>query len=140
MDSGVEFAFPSPVGLGGDMKFCLLLGMALCVGCTALLLAQGKQSTSDQKPSATKSDKEGQDGPIDIPSDTGGVNVHPYLDRALPLLKTSWYKFIPESAALKRGKVTVTFSIVKDGHINDVHFAEKSGDTDLDKAAYLGRL
>ena len=126
------------------MKFGPFLGIAVYVAGTALLLAQSRRSTTDQKPQTARSDERGANqpntgtdqGPIDILSDTGGVDVHPYLSRALPLLRTSWYKFIPEWAATKPGKVTIRFSILKDGHINDVHFAEKSGDSDLDKAAY----
>ena len=137
-DSGVEFRPDDSAGLGHKMKLHFHLAIALYMACSGLLLAQGNQSVNDQKPPTAKPDKEGQNEPIDILSDTGGVDVHPYLGRALPLLRTSWYAFVPESAATKPAKVTIRFSISKDGHIHDVHFAEKSGDSDLDKAAYLG--
>ncbi len=120
------------------MKVSFHSATVLYAVCAALLLAQDRQSATDQKPPTAKSDKKEQNGPVDILSDTGGVDVHPYIGRALPLLRANWYKVIPESASMKQGKVTIRFSILKDGHINDVHFFEKSGDTDLDKAAYQG--
>ena len=129
-----------------NMKFCILLGIALYVGGTPLLLAQSNQSTTDQKPATAKSDEKGANqpdartthGPIDILSDTGGVDVHPYLDHGLPLIKASWYKLIPESAWFKKGKVTIRFNIMKDGQIDDALILEKSGDSVLDQAAYEG--
>lgn len=128
------------------MKFCIVLGIALYVGGSALLLAQSNQSTTDRKPATAKSPEKGANqpdagtthGPIDILSDTGGVNVHPYLDHGMSLIKASWYKLIPESAQFKKGKVTIRFNIMKDGHISDALIVEKSGDNVLDRAAYEG--
>jgi len=136
------------MGLGHHIKGRLLLGMAMCVACTALLLAQNKQSTTEQKaePPAAKSNQKNPNppgsvtshGPIDILSDTGGVDVHPYLNRALSLLKESWYERIPETASYKRGKVTIKFHILKDGQITDVLYVDRTGDPHLDLPAYLG--
>lgn len=107
------------------MKFGLLLGIALYVGCTALLLAQNEQSATDRKaePPTEKPDEkrpnqpssETKHGPIDALSDTGGADVLPYLDRMLSLLKASWYKRIPESSNMEKGKVTIKFHILKNG-------------------------
>jgi TonB family protein len=129
------------------MKCSLHLGIALCVACTALLFAQNKQSTTEQKgepPTANSDEKRPNQpdsgtnhGPIGILSDTGGVDVLPYLNRSvLPLLKTSWYKRIPESDKMKSGKVSIVFRVWKDGRITDVHYSDSSGDPDLDRPAY----
>jgi TonB family protein len=96
-------------------------------------------NSSKQEPTQTGAQK--AYGPIDILSDTKGVDVHPYLERALLVLKASWYKRIPESARLpitKKGKVSINFSIMKDGQIANVVYVEKSGDAALDRAAYEG--
>jgi TonB family protein len=127
------------------MRFGLLRGIALYVVFPALLLAQSQDSTTDQKRPADKSDEKPDSGtnhgPIDILSDTGGVDVHPYLDRILPLINAEWYRLVPESArppTMKRGKVSVAFRIIKDGQITEMRFVEKSGDAALDLAAYGG--
>jgi len=129
------------------MKLSDLLILALCIGCFVLSRAQDKQSTTEQKagPQNAKTDEKRPDqkdsqiprGPIDILSDTGGLDVHPYLDRALSLIRGNWYARIPQSAELKRGKVSINFTISKDGQINDVLYADRSGDTVLDRAAFL---
>jgi len=36
----------------------------------------------------------------------------------------------------KKGKVSITFHILKDGHITDMVLVEKSGDSAMDWAAY----
>jgi TonB family protein len=130
------------------MKWRLLLRVALCVACSPLLFAQDKQSTNEEKsePPAARSDEKSPNpsasrtkhGPIDILNDTGGVDVHSYLGRALPLLKQSWYIQIPESSTFKRGKVTVKFHIQKDGQITDVSYVDSTGDPGLDLPAYRG--
>jgi TonB family protein len=129
------------------MKCGLFVGIALLV-VTGLSLGQNKQSTTEQKaehPTGQSDEKESKQpdrgtthGPLDILSDTGGMDVHPYLDRVLPLLKHNWYIRVPESAEMKRGKLTVLFYILKDGRITDVHYGESSGDPELDQAAYDG--
>jgi TonB family protein len=126
-----------------NMKYCQLIGIMLYLALAALLLAQDKQSTTEQ-PSPAKSAEKRQDrpssetkhGPIDILSDTGGVDIHPYLVRALSLIKQSWYSRIPESASDKKGKVTIKFTILKDGEITDVVYVDRTGDAVLDQAAY----
>ena len=57
-------------------------------------------------------------GPLDILSDTMGVDFGPYLARVLHDVKQNWYNLIPESAMLgKRGKVSIEFAILKDGRV-----------------------
>jgi TonB family protein len=129
------------------MRFSLVLGIVLYAVFPALLLAQSQDSRTNQESQAAKSGEKRQPdsgtnhGPIDVLSDTGGVNVHPYLDRILPLIKAKWYTLVPPSAKLpimKKGKVSVAFVIMKDGQITDTRLIEKSGDTALDSAAYGG--
>jgi outer membrane biosynthesis protein TonB len=53
-------------------------------------------------------------GPMEITTDTQGVDFGPYLARVLHDVKDHWYQIIPESAMapiLKRGKVAIEFAI-----------------------------
>jgi TonB family protein len=131
------------------MKHGLLLGMAPYVVCTALLLTQNQQTSIEQRVDApiekadekrsSQPDSGTTHGPIDILSDTAGVDVHPYLDRVFPLIKGNWYERVPDSARppiSKKGKVSISFHILKDGQITDVLYANGSGDPLLDRAAF----
>lgn len=80
-------------------------------------------------------------GPMEILSDTEGVDFGPYLQRVLHDVKENWYQVIPQSALpplLKRGKLSIEFAISKDGHIEGLRYVTGSGDVALDRAAYGG--
>jgi len=80
-------------------------------------------------------------GPIDVLTDTKGVDLNAYLQPVLNSVRKNWYKLIPESARapiMKKGKVAITFRVMKDGKITGVQLAESSGDVALDRAAYGG--
>ncbi len=81
-------------------------------------------------------------GPLDVLSDTMGVDFGPYLQRVLHDVKSNWYTLIPESARaplMKKGKVSIIFSILKDGRVAGMHYVDPtSGDVALDRAAYGG--
>jgi TonB family protein len=80
-------------------------------------------------------------GPMEILSDTQGVDFGPYLQRVLHDVKQNWYSLIPESAMaplLKRGKVSIEFAITKNGQIAGLRYVNGSGDVALDRAAYGG--
>jgi TonB family protein len=81
-------------------------------------------------------------GPLDVLSDTQGVDFGPYLQRVLHDVRLNWYNLIPESARaplMKKGKVAIIFSILKDGRVAGMHFVDPtSGDVALDRAAYGG--
>jgi TonB family protein len=78
-------------------------------------------------------------GPLDIMSDTMGVDFGPYLARVLHDVKRNWDNLIPESAQLgKKGKVSIEFAILKDGRVAGMQLAGTSGDVALDRAAWGG--
>jgi TonB family protein len=80
-------------------------------------------------------------GPMEITTDTQGVDFGPYLQRVLHDVRQNWYNLIPESAMpplLKRGKLTIEFAITKNGQIAGLRFVTGSGDVALDRAAYGG--
>jgi TonB family protein len=80
-------------------------------------------------------------GPMEITSDTMGVDFGPYLQRVLHDVREHWYEVIPESAMpplLKKGEVSIEFVILKDGKIAGMRYVSGSGDVALDRAAYGG--
>lgn len=77
-------------------------------------------------------------GALDILSDTQGVDFGPYLQRILQNVKENWYRLIPESAEMKKGKLAIEFAITKDGQVADMKLVSTSGDVALDRAAWGG--
>ena len=78
-------------------------------------------------------------GPLEILSDTQGVDFGPYLQRILQEVRQNWYLLIPESAAMKKGKLAIEFAITKDGNVADLRLVATSGDVSLDRPA-LGSI
>ena len=77
-----------------------------------------------------------QQGALDILSDTQGVDFGPYLQRILQDVRENWYNLIPESAAMKKGKLAIEFAITKDGKVADMRLVASSGDVALDRPAW----
>ncbi|MGH9513650.1 MAG: TonB family protein [Terriglobales bacterium] len=80
-------------------------------------------------------------GPLDVLSDTMGVDFGPYLARVLHDVRENWYNLIPEAARaplMKKGKVSIEFVILKDGKVAGMRYVSGSGDVALDRAAYGG--
>jgi len=80
-------------------------------------------------------------GPLEVLSDTMGVDFGPYLQRVLHDVKVNWYNLIPESARaplMKKGKVTIEFAILKNGTVAGMRLVSTSGDVALDRGAWGG--
>lgn len=80
-------------------------------------------------------------GPLEVLSDTQGVDFGPYLNRVLQAVRMNWYNLIPEEARpplLKRGKVAIEFAITPDGKVAGMTLRGPSGDVALDRAAWGG--
>jgi TonB family protein len=77
-------------------------------------------------------------GALEILSDTQGVDFGPYLQRILQEVKENWYRLIPESAEMKKGKLAIEFAITKDGQVAGMKLVATSGDPPLDRAAWGG--
>lgn len=79
--------------------------------------------------------------PVQVLTDTRGVNFAPYLERVVATVKKNWYQLIPSEAMpplLKRGKVVMEFAIMKDGQVSALRYNQTSGDVAFDRAAYGG--
>jgi TonB family protein len=80
-------------------------------------------------------------GPLEILTDTMGVDFGPYLARVLHDVRQNWYNLIPEAARpplMKKGKVSIQFAIMKDGTVQGMTLISPSGDTALDRGAWGG--
>ena len=80
-------------------------------------------------------------GPVEVLSDTQGVEFGPYLSRVLQTIKINWYNLVPEEARpplLKHGKVSIRFLITPNGKVAGLNVELPSGDIPLDRAAYGG--
>jgi TonB family protein len=79
-----------------------------------------------------------QMGALEVLSDTQGVDFGPYLKRIVQDTRENWLHLIPESAEMKKGKLTIEFAISKDGKVLDMRRVASSGDDALDRAAWGG--
>src|SRR5215469_357167 len=77
-----------------------------------------------------------QQGALDILSDTQGVDFGPYLQRIVQEVRENWYRLIPESAEMKKGKLAIEFAITPDGKVADMRLVASSGDVALDRPAW----
>lgn len=80
-------------------------------------------------------------GPMEVLTDTEGVDFGPYLAQVVQIVKRNWYSIIPESAyppLSKKGKVFIEFAIGKNGQVEGLTVVRGSGDVALDRAAYGG--
>src|SRR5215469_4447771 len=68
-------------------------------------------------------------GPIDILSDTQGTDFGPYLQAAIAKVRQNWYKLIPESVEMEKGKLAIEFAVLKNGHLSDMKLVATTGNT-----------
>jgi TonB family protein len=80
----------------------------------------------------------GNVGAVTVLSDTQGVDFRPYLQRILRDVRDNWYRLIPESAEMNKGKLAIEFAIMKDGKVADMRLVDTSGCQVLDRAAWGG--
>jgi TonB family protein len=78
-------------------------------------------------------------GPVDVLTDAHGVDLGPYVKSVIATVRKNWYRQVPEVAKEpreKRGIVSVRFHVMKDGSVTEMTYSGKSGDDELDSAAY----
>lgn len=83
----------------------------------------------------------GDQGGVDILSNTMGVDFGPYIQRIIWDTEQAWWPIIPESARPplnKQGKVLIRFKIMPDGSVESMTLEGPSGDVALDRAAWAG--
>ncbi len=83
----------------------------------------------------------GEQGAVEILSDTMGVDFSHYLQQVIAATKRAWYPIIPEEARPplnKQGEVAIRFEIFPDGSVHVMQLYGPSGDVALDRAAWGG--
>jgi len=75
---------------------------------------------------------------VEILSDTQGVDLGPYVQNVMQIVKKNWYSLIPKPDEMKRGKLAIEFAITKDGQLAGMKLVATSGDRQLDRAAWGG--
>jgi TonB family protein len=76
-----------------------------------------------------------------ILTNTMGVDLGHYLTGVTKGVRHNWYYLMPSSVyppKMKQGKVSIEFSILKDGKTSDMKIHSSSGDVALDRAAWAG--
>jgi TonB family protein len=114
----------------------------------ALFFAGNRSSATQQKPERANHTTENQTiqtnqgnahEAVDVLTDTKGVDLHSYLDEVQHSIKASWFKQIPAAARppiMKKGRVAISFRVLREGRIANVQYSESSGHIALDRAAY----
>ncbi len=77
--------------------------------------------------------------PAEILTDTMGVDFRPYMTQIVKTVRQNWYNLMPPSVyppVLKQGKVSIEFTVLKDGKIDGMKLHTSSGDVALDRAAW----
>lgn len=76
---------------------------------------------------------------LELLSDPQGVDFRPYLIQVLAAVRRNWLAVLPESARLGRqGRVTIQFSIGRNGYVPKLVITGASGTDALDRAAVSG--
>lgn len=127
------------------------LGIAIwLLSSTSLLAQNGPSSTGNQSAPPGANSNETQlvpstppttQGPVDILTDTRGVDLGPYVTRIVNVVRPHWYAVIPPSARaplMKKGTLLIQFRVTKDGNVTDLQYVQSSGDVALDQAAHDG--
>ncbi|HEV7219239.1 MAG TPA: TonB family protein [Terriglobales bacterium] len=95
----------------------------------------GRNTASSTERTATNTNT--GKGPVEVLSDTQGVNFGPYTSTIAHAVKIKWYIHIPQVARapeMKQGNVDVEFHIDQKGAIGDPQIVTSSGDESLDDA------
>ena len=107
---------PSPVQPAPQIKFGGSQSAGSAIDQAARAAAQNRGSYGgDGGDFGLNQGKAGTLGPMEVLTDTMGVDFNPYLARVLHDVKQNWYNLIPESAQWKKGRVVLEFFILKDG-------------------------
>ncbi|HXR14998.1 MAG TPA: TonB C-terminal domain-containing protein, partial [Terriglobales bacterium] len=78
-------------------------------------------------------------GPLELLTETKGVDFGPYLQRVVHDVRNNWYNLIPQQARaplMKKGKVSIEFAILKNGTVSGMKLTSTSGDVALDRGAW----
>ncbi len=124
--------------------------MRRLIGITALvftlvLAVAGQEASSAPKTEVPSKNNDAPPAnivtPLEVLSDTQGVDLQPYLRNVLTKIRKNWYNLLPPEARkpdLKQGKVSIEFVILPKGTIAAMKITKPSGNIALDRAAWGG--
>lgn len=119
----------------------VVVAIVIAVTCGSFVLAQADQQNALADLSKTESPVASPS--VEVLSDTSRVDLSPYLNTVIRTVQENWYALIPAKAhepEKKQGKVSIEFSILRDGKITGAAVASSSGDEVLDRAALASIL
>ena len=124
------------------------LATAVFLSCCGPFSFAQTNTPSTEQPAASSNKKQKASlkataaiGPLEVLTDTMGVDFGPYLQRVIHDVRMNWYNVIPDSArspVRKKGKVVIEFAILKDGSVVGMNLVSPSGDVRLDRGAWGG--
>ena len=117
----------------------LILTALLAFG--ASLYAQETGSQASAPPALCDPDTFEPGTPLEVLSDTSGLDIRPYLRDVVRSIRVNWRSSILADAQPplnKKGCVTIEFAIEKDGKLANMKLVQSSGDTTLERAAWAG--
>ncbi len=97
--------------------------------------ATGEKMKEQREAQASSAPSNQAFSPIEVLTDTMGVDFRPYLDPLMKTVRQHWYELIPESASTKHGKVVLEFAVLKDGSVAGLKVVGSSGEIALDRPA-----
>ena len=113
--------------------------------CALLLTLVGRAGFGQQTPfvnnppdAATSADH-GHPGGVEILSDTGGVDVQPYVKLILGVIYRHWTPLIPADAKppeSKAGESAVRFTILPNGRIGAMHLDSSTDDDQINRSCW----
>ena len=115
------------------MKILLrLLALTLLAPC--LIHAASAQATAHTQPAQSPELKLG----VDVLSDTGGVNLAPYMRNLVSDLKKHWSSQAaqPNQPSPKQEETVITFTIAPNGQLSQMKLETPGHDSALDQAAW----
>jgi TonB family protein len=89
--------------------------------------------------SAAKTDDASSLGGVDILSDTGGVDLRPYMKEILGSIRRNWISLIPPEAKppeSKQGEAQIRFTIAPDGKITAMHLDGSAQDDGINRSCW----
>ena len=100
-----------------------------------------KNETSPSSPALAVCDPDRFEPPLEVLSDTTGVDLHPYLFGVTRKININWrgsMRADAGSSSSRKSCVTINFSIQKDGKLAEAKLVQSSGNATLERAAQTG--
>jgi TonB family protein len=132
----------SRIGTIADVRRLGTVLVATGISCSAANIAGqsvGGPSSGQTTDGTTQSDSWSPPLGIETLSDTGGIDFGPYFRQAIPMIKASWIRLLPQEAqtpANLQGETVIRLTINADGKISAMHMDASSHQTKVDRAAW----